>query len=380
MGIVPEERADGYGRARLCVGISCVGTMVVASSAALWVGLPEGWYGNLTPGGLVSRLAVWLGVYALLQLPFDWLGGYVLPRRYGRPTSGVVAFAFGWLRGVVVQGALLFGLAGLMTIAGHFGEAWLTVGVAAAAMLGQLALRTTLARAVAPLALRRAELADGALLARREARSGDESFTGGIEGVAWPSGSLAAAHWREVLSDDELACATRRREAAVASGLWRRGRVAAVSFVLVGVALAAWLTGNASLGTAGGTVELSLWFTLWSFGGLLVLPTFSRRAVRAIDERLAAEGVDRAVIDATTSKLNAMQDGQVDRSAGVEAIFHPIPSVSRRGGEGGRSAGLAAWDLARTAVYLGHAGLGLLGRAVHCNSGKPALWVYLPTD
>ncbi|MEO0588683.1 MAG: hypothetical protein AAF078_13715, partial [Planctomycetota bacterium] len=37
----PEARADGYGRARLWVGISCVGTMVVASSSALWVGLPE---------------------------------------------------------------------------------------------------------------------------------------------------------------------------------------------------------------------------------------------------------------------------------------------------------------------------------------------------
>ena len=39
-----------------------------------------------------------------------------------------------------------------------------------------------------------------------------------------------------------------------------------------------------------------------------------------------------------------------------------------------------AWHLARTALYLSHAGLSLLPRAVHCNAGRPELWVYLPSD
>ena len=39
-----------------------------------------------------------------------------------------------------------------------------------------------------------------------------------------------------------------------------------------------------------------------------------------------------------------------------------------------------AWNLARTALYLSHVGLSQLPRVVHCNVGRPELWVYLPTD
>ncbi|MBX9723333.1 MAG: hypothetical protein K2X81_18155 [Candidatus Obscuribacterales bacterium] len=39
-----------------------------------------------------------------------------------------------------------------------------------------------------------------------------------------------------------------------------------------------------------------------------------------------------------------------------------------------------AWHLARYAIWLSLAGLGLLGRAVHCNAGKPDLWCMLPAD
>ena len=35
---------------------------------------------------------------------------------------------------------------------------------------------------------------------------------------------------------------------------------------------------------------------------------------------------------------------------------------------------------ARVALYLCVAGLGLLGRVVHCNAGRPEAWVFLPGD
>jgi hypothetical protein len=38
------------------------------------------------------------------------------------------------------------------------------------------------------------------------------------------------------------------------------------------------------------------------------------------------------------------------------------------------------WNAARTTVAISPAGLGLLGRAVHCNCGRPSLWVFLPID
>ena len=78
--------------------------------------------------------------------------------------------------------------------------------------------------------------------------------------------------------------------------------------------------------------------------------------------------------------LDNLQDGEADRPTLVETVFHPIPSLRSRL-EGPRSNNaIGYWDAARTAVYLSLAGLGLLGSAVHCNCGKPSLWVFLPTD
>jgi hypothetical protein len=78
--------------------------------------------------------------------------------------------------------------------------------------------------------------------------------------------------------------------------------------------------------------------------------------------------------------LDDLQDRERNRPPWVEAIFHPVPSVTQRL-RGPHSLGLNGfWDAARTSVFLSAAGLGLLGRAVHCNCGRPALWVFLPGD
>ena len=67
--------------------------------------------------------------------------------------------------------------------------------------------------------------------------------------------------------------------------------------------------------------------------------------------------------------------------ASVESIFHPIPSLeSRRRALGDSPRGLAPWHVARTAIYLSIAGMNPLHRLVHCNVGRPELWVFLPAD
>jgi len=171
-----------------------------------------------------------------------------------------------------------------------------------------------------------------------------------------------------------------RRSLAVATGSWWRGRATALLFTLAGLTASAWMVGPGRLGTAAGTVEFSLWFSLWSFLGLLTLPTLSRRGVIEIDERARAEGRSGQALRTTTRLLDELQDGEPIRLSLIEAIFHPIPSVQNRL-DGPRAHGVIGfWDVARTSVYLSLAGMGLLGRAVHCNCGRPSLWVFLPTD
>jgi hypothetical protein len=96
-------------------------------------------------------------------------------------------------------------------------------------------------------------------------------------------------------------------------------------------------------------------------------------------------GFDARALSASLERLEADQDGEFERSRGVETIFHPVPAARHRmavaaGERDPGPRGVAAWHAARVALYLSIAGLGLLGRAVHCNVGRPEAWVFLPSD
>jgi len=375
-----KRRAGGYGRARLWVGVSGVGALVLVAAFGLAFDLP-GRIDGLTPpdgSGGVLALAIFFGGYALLHLPFDFFGGFILPRRFGRAHPPLGAFIARLARGAAVQFALLLFVAVSLLVAGGV---WGVVGVVVASSILVallLGVRPLLARAMAPF--RRDGHLPTAGVPTRFWTSDDEGFTGGIVGIVRARASVAPSHWRSVLAGDALATAMERRRLAIETGGWARGRLVAFAFTIAGVTIAALLTGEEALGAPAGVIELSLWFTLWSFLGLLVLPTFSRRGVQELDERLRETTPDKSRLEEAVRTLDGLQDDEPERPSFVEAIFHPIPSVNNRIERRERSRLPGCWDAARTAVYLSSAGLGLLGRAVHCNCGRPGLWVFLPTD
>jgi hypothetical protein len=322
-------------------------------------------------------------IYALVQLPFDVLGGFLLPRWYGRSHPPPWRYLAGLVRGVASHSVVLFLSATALMFAGKYGGVGGTVAAGVALTLLLLRGRGVIASAVAhteltPSAPEGTTSADH--LSVGMAESADEGFTGAIVGVFRPRFHLLPMKWAQVLGAEGLRVALRRRSLAVLTGSWRRGRLLALLFTLAGLTTAALLVGPTRLGTATGTIEFSLWFTLWSFVGLLTLPTLSRRGVAEVDERLLAEGFPREVVETTARRLDDMQDCERDRPAVVETIFHPIPSLEHRLRGPHAHGRLGYWDAARTSVYLSLAGLGLLGRAVHCNCGRPALWVFLPAD
>ncbi|MEM9658180.1 MAG: hypothetical protein AAF961_07450 [Planctomycetota bacterium] len=321
--------------------------------------------------------------YALLQFPFDILGGYILPKRYGRMPFESPRFMVGLFRGMAVHMAIWLVCGSLIMAAGGIAGFGGTVATGFVLVVLLLATRTTIASLMSTV---RFKLAQPNKVLRNDAPSlllaecDDEGFTGGITGVLNPVAHVLPERWQERLGPSGFELALRRRREAVDSGSWRRGRALAVTFTLIGLAVSAWLAGPDRLGTLAGTAALSLWFSLWSFLGLLVLPTFSRSGVVEVDQRLRRAGYPNDLIEQTTRRLDGMQDDEQDRPPLVEAIFHPIPSVSNRLQGEGRRRVFGAWDAARTAIFLSFAGVGLLGRAVHCNCGRPALWAMLPTD
>lgn len=382
----PTPASSRYGRARLWLGMSAVGTIVTLTSLALVTGLPEraaALFPEHLPGQIGLLLAFVL-TYAILHLPFDLFGGYLLARSYEREHPSFGHFLIGLARGAVVQSLVLI-LTGVgLLLAGQAAGLSGVVGAGVAISILLLWIRAPLARTVAsfgptnPVPSSRDDPA--AALPTVCVSSDDEGFTGGITGVLRPRRNVLPDRWRDTLGPDGFAVAETRRDIVVRTGGWRRGRIVALLFTWTGLAGAAAIVGSEDLARAQGIVELSLYFTIWSFLGLLVLPTLSRSGVAAVDKQLQEMGFDQGLIEGTLHRLDDLQDGERSRPSIVETIFHPIPSVHNRldGPRNHQTRGY--WDVARSAVYLSASGLSLLGRAVHCNCGRPALWVFLPAD
>ena len=145
--------APGYGRARLWLGMSAVGTVVTLAAVALALGLPGRVVAALDapPQAQLLGLVGFALLYALVQLPFDLLGGYLLPRRYGRSHPPPGRYLAGLARGVAAHSAVLLTAATVLLLAGRYGGVAGTVAAGALLALAALRGRVAIASAVAPL-------------------------------------------------------------------------------------------------------------------------------------------------------------------------------------------------------------------------------------
>lgn len=383
----PRPERPGYGRARLWLGISGVGSIVVVATAALLWNLPARLLpvANAPLATQATGLLLFVLGYALFQLPFDLCGGYLLPRRYQRQHDPLSLFLWRLLRGVCVHTGLLTSISLTLLLAGRTGG---TVAVISSAIIWILLLlrtRIPLASAMAAFDLTPSSALPSVdspanMLPTCMAEATDEGFTGGVVGVTRPRLLLIPIHWQETFDKDTFSIAVQRRQMAAQTGSWRRGRLLAMTFTVIGIVMAALIVGSERLATAEGIVSFSLIFTLWSFLGLLTLPTPSRRGVAEVDQALVASGCPRDVLEKSITLLDDLQDRERSRPPVIETIFHPVPSVQSRLRGPNATSIRGTWDAARTTVFLSAAGVGLLGRAVHCNCGRPSLWVFLPID
>jgi hypothetical protein len=193
-----------------------------------------------------------------------------------------------------------------------------------------------------------------------------------MEWIVVPSSSPAK------LSPEQLAITIARRLEAIESGSRTRGVLLAFAWVLVGFVLSAMLPG-AGVTSVGELAMTCCGFTLWSFLGLLTLPTLSRQAAYAIDRKVIDQGASQESLFRAVQTLDRLQDDEPKRPALIEAIFHPVPSVDKRRIESANTFPIA-WHAARMTLFVSWASMGMLVRAVHCNVGRPELWVMLPTD
>jgi hypothetical protein len=351
-------------RRRLWLGISNVGFWVLAACAGLcWLIF----YPADTPGAS-GLLAIGFGVIAA-QAVFDLIGGVTL---MPGPRPSVVTFLRGWLRGVLGHALVLAGVGFVSAISLRF-----TGGFGAGIVLATTALafgRRLLLRVIAGVATTD-HTHDGEKVLT--ALVSDPAFTGGILGLGRRAKSLLPASWIETLPRPDLAAEASRRRWQIANAQPARAIVLILFWNLLGTFTGTQVFHLAERPPSVALLGHACWMTLWAFTSLLVLPALSRKAVFASDHAAADSGHDpRAWIARFPDVVG--EDGSPN--AAVQTIFYPVPSTEMRLRQLDHpTTGFVPGNLARSNLYYSWATLTLLGRAVHCNVGRPALWVFPPS-
>lgn len=383
----PLPRGLSYARARLSLGITGVGSAVLLAAASLYCRIPVSELSSSSvqtmPAALL-RVGLMFAVAQMTFLTYDLIGGVWLVRRREWASTWLAH----WCRGVAIQWLVWMLTATALMFAARVGG---TLAAMALFVMVQLLLafgRGRMARVIAsmpivptPERIARAAAQAGLDVSRLQVMdSADESFVGGWSGLTART-LVVPARWAQ-LPEPALAAMLLRRRIAGTSGAHLRGVVGAIGWNTLGFVTALALTG-VSPASAAGVITLAAAMTLWAFLGVLLLPTPSRAAVFALDAAATAT-TGAAPMRAGIDLLDAWQDDEPVRRPGVETVFHPVPSRSRRIARlVGNADAVKSWHahhLARHALWLSWGSLTPLSRAVHCNVGRPALWAMLPGD
>lgn len=359
-------------------------------------GLPLEWLPRSRSWGSVDLLGLLMlnGCLIAVMLPLDLMGGLLLPSRTKPNAIDAGAFIRSWVRGVAVQASIFLATSLLILMMGRWGglpgAVFAVLGVAMILVAFQLRIAKLTARlpvrgldssdckAAVTLAVKRAS--DWGFESRPilVLEHDDTGFTGGVVGLPGRETIVVPAVLVNHLMPEQLAVTIARRLEAIQSGSRTRGMLLAFAWVIAGFVISALLPG-AGVASVGELAMTCMGFTIWTFLGLLTLPTLSRQASHAIDRRVVDQGASAEMLYETLRTLDRLQDDEPKRSALIETIFHPVPSLENRRNESGDGIPIA-WHAARMTLFVSWACMGMLVRAVHCNVGRPELWVMLPSD
>lgn len=344
-----------YAQSRLRLGILGVGLWVVVALAVL---ISPKWANSDTLPSLLG--------YLILSLPLDLLGGQILPRMWQQATLRPGVWLSLYVRGVVLHSAFL--LLGPCVLNIAYGAAGLPLAVGLYG-LGSLLLLGWQVTALRALGIRLRQEGGQLWLEARDPR-----FSGGPTGFPFRELMILPAHWQGSSTSGWRLHLERHRRLSrgAARGL---GSLLGIAYNALGLLLllpyaeGRWLVLVSSM-------------TLWSFLGLLILPSLSRPGVLYADAlSLGACRAEKGDLLTWLGWLEGLQEEDPERPLWVERIFHPIPSWNlRQRALAHGKAGFWPWNVARTALLTSSLSGSLLSRAVHCNSGRPELWFWPPHD
>ena len=119
-----------YARARLWLGISCVGTIVVITGLLLAFKIPTTLLATNANASLsdVANLLAIVFVYAFVSAPFDFFGGYILPKEYKKSATSFRFFLGAWFKGAFIHGVMLIAVGLTLINSARVGGFWFAFG------------------------------------------------------------------------------------------------------------------------------------------------------------------------------------------------------------------------------------------------------------
>ena len=377
-----------HAEARLYLGMASVGLWTILCGLGLFLNLENLFspgFGGVWVEGFIALTAFHF-IHALCSVPMDFLGGYFIPKRHQRKyrkNAGTVSFRVflaPWISAVsrdllvlIVSSAIL--MTGTMLLG-----PWALIPGSAMLLILAIFIQPQLAEWIGSIHQSETTSTDPKV---KFTEAEDPAYSGGITG--WPGREtiLIPELWNCRLDSEALEAAIQRRKLAIRSGLRSRGVWLAATWNLVGLILGLVVTSWDGL-NAVGLIRIYFISTIWQFIGLLLMPTLNRNAVRTLESGMKSKGFSEDVLTNLNLQTSSLQDGEIRRSKWVETLFHPLPSVENRESTeqntSSNATPLGAWHVVRMMLYLSITCGGILHRAVHCNVGRPDLWILAPTD
>lgn len=378
------EDVAKYGNARWGLGLLSLGFWIVISILGIVYDVGTIFEACAHDVGII--FATFWGCFILLGLPFDFLGGYLFPKKHRHSFSSFLNWLAKWCRGSILHGAYLWlSSMALIRVADHLGL-WGSIAFVGVHMLLLTRFQLFMAQLIAPLkstSYKRLNF-DTGILSRLKihiVESEDEAFTGGVTGPPGRERIVLPAHWKADLAPEIMSTLKVRRLATVLSGSRTRGLFAAILWNLAWFIVAAMLSSH-PLHTVSGVLETTFWFSLFcSLGHIGILPFLSRRGTVEVDGWMHEKGACEFKMQQGISYTNRLQGEKPCRNRWIEKVFSGVPSVENRLQHlFSKQYSKGAWNASYMMLFLSWAGLGLVSRAAPCNLGRPELWVFLPCD
>jgi hypothetical protein len=366
-----------HARARLFVGMSAVGSIVIASLLGLAAfAITNSNSGELTTDlPIVSILLLYL-FYLSLQATADLCGGVIIPLVFQKRREGVVRLGthlgLGVIRhgmlniavlGVLLSGSILFGRLGLLVAS--------VVNITTLLLLQRYIFQFIGATKLEKSQQNEALISKGL----------DDGFTGGVvdsidETILLIPSTATGLDYEYKASRLNTVRKLQTKTTRILLPIVTNG---------TGCLLALYCMSFYQSFPVRDVILYSLCTTVWSFILLLVLPVFNRRAVLSLDRELVDSGLKYNEFELAVRIEDSRGEDEYARSTLVQSVFYPIPAPETRFNElisnnGSARFWIAFHQIARRSLYTSLGCGGFLSRSVHCNVGRPELWVISPSD